>query len=183
MGSERDAALAGVIENMPDEQTDKALQLFRTIEDTEVSGKLAHRFIGTLIKTDPDTALQIASDLPPESQPEAYRNLVRSWAFEKPQEAGEWINTVPAGTARDAAIKAYVSVIDGMDPALATEWASSIQEPTERLEVTFNAFRRWIQKDKQAARAWVERSEIPEGLRPFYDRFLNDEKWAKEMED
>ena len=76
-GSERDAAMAGVIENMLDQQSDKALQLFRTIEDREVSGKLAHRFIGTLIKTDPDTALQMASELPVESQPEAYRNLVR----------------------------------------------------------------------------------------------------------
>ena len=70
-----------------------------------------------------------------------------------------------------------------MDSALVTHWANSIQEPTERLEATFNAFQRWIQTDKPAARSWVEQTEIPEGLRPFYNRFLNDEKWAKEMDD
>ena len=46
-----------------------------------------------------------------------------------------------------------------------------------------NAFQRWAKQDKVGARAWVERNEIPDGLRPFYDRFLNDEKWAKEMDD
>ena len=182
-GAQRDAALAGVIENMPDEQSQKALQLFRTIEDPEVSGKLAHRFIGLLIQTDPDTALRMAAELPPESQPNAYENLIRIWAFKEPHQAGEWLNTVPPGRGRDAAIKAYVSVIDGMNPALATQWANSIEEPTERIGATLNAFQRWAKQDKEGARAWAEQNEIPEGLRPFYDRFLNDEKWAKEMDD
>lgn len=182
-GSERDAAMAGLIENISDNQPDKALQLFRSIEDPEISAKLAHRFIGTLVKTDPDTALQIASQLPPESQPDAYRTLVRHWAFDQPEAAGEWINSVPPGEARDSAVKAYVSVIDGMDPALATHWANTIQEPTERFGTTLNAFQRWMQKDMKAARAWAEQTDIPEGVRPFYDRLLNDPKWAKEMDD
>lgn len=183
VGSQRDGALAGVIENISDQQPDKALQLYRAIEDPVVAGKLAQRLIGTLIKTDPETALQIASHLPPESQPDAYRNLIRNWASDQPQAAGEWIHTVPPGKARDTAIKAYVSVIDGMDPALATHWANRIQEPTERFGTTLNAFQRWIQKDKESARIWAEQGDIPEGIRPFFDRFLNDEKWSKEMHD
>ena len=45
-----------------------------------------------------------------------------------------------------------------MGPALATHWANSIQEPTERIEATLNAFRRWIQTDKPAARSWAEQN-------------------------
>lgn len=182
-GSQRDAALAGVIENISDQQPDKALQLYRTIEDPVVAAKLAPRFIGDLIKTDPETALQIASHLPPESQPDAYRNLIRNWAVDQPQAAGEWIHTVPPGKARDTAIKAYVSVLDGMDPALATHWANSLTEPTERFGTTFKAFHRWIEKDKEAARIWAGQSDIPDGIRPFFDRLLKDDKLSKEGRD
>ncbi len=49
--------------------------------------------------------------------------------------------------------------------------------------MTLNAPRMISFRDKTAARAWVEQTKLPEGFRPFFDRLLNDEKFAKEFRD
>jgi hypothetical protein len=175
-GHARDTALGSVIEIMSQQEPAKALEMFRSVQDSEVVGRLSERLIGSLIKSDPTAALQLASQIPPESQPKTYYALIRGWAFDQPRQAGEWLNSLSPGVARDSAIKAYVSVIDGMDAALATQWAVNIQEPTERAETTLGAFSRWAQNDKAAARVWLDQSEIPESLRPYFDRVVNDER-------
>ena len=179
----RDFAVGIAINAMVEQQPQKAMDLLKTLEDPQVIGQAAQSMIGTLVKTDPPAALAIAAQLPPEAQKDAYHTLVRGWGFENAKAAGEWINTLPAGTGRDSAIKAYVSVIDGMDPALATQWAHTIADPIERAESTLRTFHRWMAADKTAAGAWVQQAEIPEGFRPFYDRMLNDKEYWKKMDD
>lgn len=180
-GRDREIATGGVIESLSRDESKKALELFQTLTDPEVIARLAPNIIGSLIKFDHVTALRVASQIPEESQPEAFGRLVRAWAPEQPQLAGEWINALSPGNARDSAIKAYVSAIDGIDAGLATKWANQIQDPIERMNVVFGSFSRWLQSDKNAARNWVETVAIPEGFRPYFDRMLNDEKWAQKF--
>ena len=97
---------------------------------------------------------------------------MRGWAFEYPQEAGNWVKSLPPGDARDSAVKAYVSVIDGMDAGVATQWAYSIQDPTMRIEATMETFQRWLRNDDGAAAEWLQNTDLPEGLRPFFEREL-----------
>lgn len=180
-GTDRDRALGALVEQARNENADKALALFRSIQNPEISGPLAKEVIGALVESDPAAAVKLAAEVPAAHQPETYRELVRKWASEQPGAAGEWLHTVPAGVARDSAIKAYVSVIDGLDPALATKWAYSIQEPTEQMEATFGAFNRWLGKDQGAAQQWLNETELPEGLRPYFERLLKDEKYGREF--
>ena len=67
-------------------------------------------------------------------------------------------------------------MIDGTDAGSATRWAFSISDPTERMETTFQAFERWLQEDRPAATAWLEKNEMPEGLQPFFNRLLTGKK-------
>ena len=65
--------------------------------------------------------------------------------------------------------------LDGSDPASATEWAQTISDPFERVGASVSAFARWAQKDKAAARLWLDSAPVTE--REFYDRILNDPKY------
>jgi hypothetical protein len=44
------------------------------------------------------------------------------------------------------------------------------------METTFQAFERWLQEDRPAATAWLEKNEMPEGLQPFFNRLLTGKK-------
>jgi hypothetical protein len=171
-GESRDEAIAAAINSIRDDRPQKALEWYGTIVDPRVKAEAATGLMRALIKTDPATALRLAAEIPATAQPDAYKDLVRQWAFDQAKEAGEWINNLPAGKARDAAAEAYVSVIDGSDPARATEWAYSIDDPVSRMESVFNAFGRWIEKDRAGAANWVKQTDIPEGWRPMFDRLL-----------
>jgi squalene cyclase len=171
--------MARAVDSMREQDPQKALQWYKTIGDPEIAQKVAEGLLPSLVRVDRDAALQFAAQMPPEAQPKAYHNMVRGWAFDQPQEAGNWVNSLPGGEARDAAVKAYVSVIDGMDAGAATQWAYTMQEPTERMETTLNVFQRWLQNDRTAAGDWVQQTELPEGFRPFFERLLNDQKYAE----
>src|SRR5688572_19476565 len=178
-GRDRDNAMAQAVDAMREQDPRKALEWYKTIGNPEIAQKVAEGLLGSLVRVDQGAALQFAAQMPPEAQPKAYHSMVRGWAFDQPQEAGNWVNSLPGGEARDAAVKAYVSVIDGMDAGAATQWAYTMQEPTDRMETTLNVFQRWLQNDRAAARDWVQQTDLPEGFRPFFERLLNDQRYAE----
>jgi hypothetical protein len=172
-GADRDLAIQSAINGIRGEDPEKALQWMGTVQDQKVLGEIGQELIGSLVKSNPEKAKQIASSLPTEAQPRAFQGLIRNWAFEHATEAGNWIHTLPEGKPRDAAIKAYVSVIDGMDARLATHWARSIQEPEERAETFINVFHRWRSQDRQAADAWYKANPMPDDpFRALIDKHL-----------
>ncbi|HUS36527.1 MAG TPA: hypothetical protein VM680_14340 [Verrucomicrobiae bacterium] len=175
-GAERDAATAGMIQSIEDPKSARAVELFESIQDRKVAATVADRFISSLARSDPDAAFRLAGEMPAEAQPKLYHDLMRGWAFEHTAEAGQWLNTLTPGPARDSAIEGYVSVIDGMDPAKATQWASAINEPTKRIEVIFQAVDRWFNKDPVAAKTWIDQADIPDPFRPFFDKMLKEKK-------
>jgi hypothetical protein len=181
-GKDRDTATARAIDAMRDDDPKKALQWFEQIEDPKIAKEVAQGLLGSLVRVDQDAALRVVSTLPPETHAEAYHGIVRGWAFDYPQEAGNWVNSLPPGQARDSAVKAYVSVIDGMDAGAATQWAYSIQDPTMRIEATMETFQRWLGNDQSAAAEWLQNTDLPEGLRPFFERELQQRRQQHSFE-
>ena len=181
-GENRDLGASAAINAMREANPQRALELFESVQDPVVRGNVAKNLAASLVKTDPVKALSLAAEIPAKEQPDAYKGLVKNWAQEHPEAAGAWINNLPPGQGRDAAVGAYVSIIDGMDPALATKWAFSIADPIERIDSAFEAFSKWVEKDRAAASAWLETTaDIPE--RQWYEKFLNDEEFAKRIKD
>jgi hypothetical protein len=70
-------------------------------------------------------------------------------------EAAEWVQTLPAGGARDAATAALASVLAEAEPAGAIEWLEQITGPRSRAEAVNNIFRSWRRRDPQAAESWL----------------------------
>lgn len=175
-GKERDTALALGIRGLAQTDHQQALALFKTLQDPEMIGRAAGELMQTVAKQDGAAALTLAQQMPADAPPQAYQSLVRGWAFDHMTDAGQWINNLESGPRKDAAIKAYVSVIDGVDAGLATKWATSIQDPTERTQAVFGAFERWSREAPQAAQQWLDTTTVPEGLRPFFDKALSQRK-------
>jgi hypothetical protein len=172
-GKERDEAAASAIRVINAEDPKKAMAWFSTIQDPKVIGHVAEDLVTGMVQRDSASALAFATQLPAESQPNVFHNLVRGWAFDHTQEAGDWINTLPLGAARDSAVEAFVSVIDGKDAALATQWAQAIQDPEARAGAFFNAFERWQGQDKKAATEWLNQNPLPDdAFRPVIELML-----------
>ena len=175
----RDVATVTAIEAVRQDNPDKALEWFQAIQTPEYKNHLAGELIQNLARQDPAAAIKVASELPQDAQVSAYYGLMRGWSFDQPQEAGNFVNQLPPGPARDSAVKAYVSVIDGMNAGAATQWAYTIEEPKERMETTISVFARWLRTDRAAAAQWAEQTPVPEGFRPFIDRLLNEQEYAE----
>jgi hypothetical protein len=118
--------------------------------------------------------------LPEGAQAAAFAGLVGNWVEENPRAAGEWINTLAPGDGRDSAVDSYVNEIREKDPATATHWAMTIEEPKKRVEATMSSFQRWADSNTDAASEWLNGTDIPEGLRPFFEEELKQAQKAKE---
>jgi hypothetical protein len=176
-GSEQDQAAAAAIRTEARTDPGEAVAWLGTIRDASSRARVTSDLVGSLAHDDPTTALSLATALPGEAQPQAYRNLVRGWAFDHASEAGEWLKTLQPGKARDSAVQAYISVIDGMDAGLATQWAQTIQEPEARANTFVKAFQHWRSEDKNSAIEWLNQNPLPDDyFRPLIDRALRESK-------
>jgi hypothetical protein len=172
-GKERDEAAASAIRVINAEDPKKAMAWLSTIQDAKVVGHVAEDLVIGMVQRDSASALAFATQLPAESQPIVFHNLIRGWAFDHTEEAGNWINTLPEGAPRDSAVQAFVSVIDGKDAALATQWAQAIQDPEARAGAFYNAFERWRGEDKKAATDWLNQNPLPDdAFRPVLELML-----------
>jgi hypothetical protein len=91
--------------------------------------------------------------------------VARQWAFADSDATAHWLTSLPSGPPRDAAIDAFITTMDGYDPALATAWAMAIEDPKQRQNKIGSAWLRWLERDPAAARLWVNGAEISEELR------------------
>jgi hypothetical protein len=181
-GKERDQTLFRAISAIGNDDPRTALESINKVEDGGIRASAVERLIGDLARTDAQAAISLANGIPEENQPKVFHQLIRGWAFDHPTEAGEWINELPRGKARDAAVGAYVSVIDGTDPALATKWARTIDDPAERPEATIQGLSRRMEKDSAAAAAWVQENPFPEGLQPLVDKLFKEAEQRKKRD-
>jgi hypothetical protein len=90
--------------------------------------------------------------------------VARQWGLRDWNAAAGWLETLPMGTSRDAAIGAFVTSADGYDIKLALDWANQMEAPESRAMRVENTARRWLREDNAAARAWLEKAELPAGI-------------------
>ena len=75
---------------------------------------------------DMDQARTWVSSLSPEEQPFAVAGMASQWVKRDPGAATSWIEELPSGANRDAAIMSLVRELEGSDPEAAAAWKNSI---------------------------------------------------------
>ena len=90
--------------------------------------------------------------------------VARQWGQRDWNAAAGWLETLAMGSSRDAAIGAFVTSADGYDIRLALEWANQMEAPETRAMRVEDTARRWLREDDAAARAWLEKAQLPSGM-------------------
>lgn len=121
--------------------------------------------IARLNNTDPVSAAAWATELAEGPLREQALALVaREWGRRDWIATSSWMEELPMGPSKDAAIEAFVSSADGNDIRLALEWANQTEDPTSRAKRVEETALRWLSEDNAAARAWLEKAQLPPGL-------------------
>ena len=149
----------------------RAVSWLDLIENPTSRDHTMQEIVGALASVDGPGAVALAAKLSEARQTDAFSSIARSWAFNDYQATGNWIQTLQPGRARDAAIEAYVSVIDGLDIQAATQWATAIETPEVRDRATASAFRRWMQEKPEGAEAWLQTADLNDALRQQLTKF------------
>lgn len=81
------------------------------------------------------------------------------WARNDPAGAARWISSL-TGEVRDSAIAGYSSVVALSNPADALGWALSIGDEQMRTTTTIPLAAKWLARQPEAARQWIEASDL-----------------------
>jgi hypothetical protein len=95
---------------------------------------------------------------------QALSAVARQWGLRDWNVTAGWLERLPMGPSRDAAIEAFVTSADGNDIRLALEWANRLEAPDSRASRVEGTARRWLREDRAAARAWLEKARLPAGM-------------------
>ena len=85
-----------------------------------------------------------------------------AWANDDPTAAGQWLQTLPAGASREAAVETYVNNLAYSSPDLAAPWVETLTNDTLRNNQIENIARRWLETDRPAAIAWLATVNLPD---------------------
>ena len=136
---------------------------------------------------DPKTLIAWIETLPIEEAREsertdAVRVAFRTWASEASGEVEAWLQAASGGPIRDAAIDELARATADASPAEALRWAGQIEDEKLRRHRILRYSRQWFVQDPDAAGAWLEEADIPDGWRQqILDSWPRAKRWADAM--
>ena len=120
----------------------------------------------------PEAAATYAATLSPQDVQEAcVLKVIGEWTFWGGADgAANWVAQFPAGQLRDKAIGAVVFWGVGQCPATIADMLDATQDPAVVKQYGEQVANVWLSRDKPAARAWIEKSPLPDDAK---QRILN----------
>ncbi len=91
---------------------------------------------------------------------ETYADVARAWAKADPARAEIWLNQLPTGYCRNAAVKSYSEQILSSDPVQAVQVAESITDAGDRDKQLVTLLTKWMKADPNAAAIAVQGSPL-----------------------
>lgn len=92
----------------------------------------------------------------------AVREGFRRWSSFWRDKAQAWVAEVPPAVWNEPARAIYAGAVSRGDPMAGIALASAFETPTLRDETLEQISRAWVSKDPEAARAWIETSDLSE---------------------
>lgn len=105
-----------------------------------------------------DAARKLATEMQlrsPEEQNMLVNFMAGQWARYEPEKAAQWVQSLPAGPAREQALIGLASSWADRDPPKAAEFAATLPPGESRSVAMRQAVANWVQSDPMAARKWV----------------------------
>ena len=166
-----------------------AIRWTQTISDEYLQSIALAAALSQAARTDPLLALGSLDQLPLPKRPSATREIALTWAATDPAgacswatqlpdmddhlmadlvrarldfgfaETAAWLDTLPAGTRRDAAVQQFSESTRFNDPQAALAWALTIAKPDDRESAIERVVETWRETDADSARRWIESTD------------------------
>jgi hypothetical protein len=91
--------------------------------------------------------------------------ITDNWVEQDPQAVATWMQTLPEGEERDAAVARYVNSQSAYDPQAAYQLASSIDNDSRRFNQVRNSLLDWNSQDPAAAQAALANAPLTDAQR------------------
>jgi hypothetical protein len=89
----------------------------------------------------------VGKTLPADKSADRIEGMVSNWAQSDYQAAGAWLNTTPAGSVKNTAIRSYAETVSRYEPESAAQWAETLPPGKDREETLKRIYQNWPQKD------------------------------------
>ncbi|MCU0750674.1 MAG: hypothetical protein MUF13_14120, partial [Akkermansiaceae bacterium] len=86
--------------------------------------------------------------------PRALKTFASEWTHGDYAAAADWVNSLPKGPKRDAALEGFIPAAAAIDGATAMDWALTISDPLTRNIIYNEAHVKWQQNDPAQANAY-----------------------------
>lgn len=93
-------------------------------------------------------------------QPAAVTDFTVSWTQADHKGAAQWLNSLPAGKIRDAAVAGFAPAAAGLDGASAVEWALTLSDPAQRDATLTTVYQTWVKQEPEAAATYLKQKGI-----------------------
>jgi hypothetical protein len=162
-GQNRREALEAVLGVWADGHLGDAIAWVGQMPDGEEKNRARLNVALEAARTEPETAVEIASDLP--SSPERDEMILHAatqWAAADPANASVWAQALEDGPLRERLLALIATTWGESDPAAAAKLAiEGLSAGKTQNDALVSIVQRWTQKDAAAVGAWV--SNFPEG--------------------
>lgn len=153
-------AMRGVLDQWMDTDFDSAFARISSLDEGMRTVALPGLAEKAPLEQLPQIARSLGGASGDEHQRSAAASLAARWTEQDAISASRWIGTHPPGPIRDSALRAFADTLVRSDPASAYDWASTISDPGLRRETLDDGIRGWLDRDPEAARAWVQNSTV-----------------------
>ncbi|MES2982801.1 MAG: hypothetical protein V4727_10850 [Verrucomicrobiota bacterium] len=87
-------------------------------------------------------------------------NFASSWAHADQMAATQWLNSLPTGKNRDAAVAGFAPAAARLDGASAVDWALTVSDSVQRDSTLKAVIQTWHRKEPEAASAYLKQKGI-----------------------
>jgi hypothetical protein len=160
-GPERNLVLVNIAESWADLDPAAAaafaLQLSASLQPSAAAAVIS-RWATQNPEAAIDWALRTGDDA---IETRALSEVLNLWASVDAVKARQWVENLPAGRPREAAVESYVEAVITWEPAQAVRLASTLKDESARIQQIEKCLPRWMELDRSAAQKWVRTSALP----------------------
>ena len=108
------------------------------------------------------TPVTMAAAFTGDTRQQALISVVQRWAPSDPTATGQWLDTLPADSARESVVQNYISSTAWQYPDIAAPFAETLTDTSQRVNALETVARSWLRSDPSAAAEWLKKTELSE---------------------
>jgi hypothetical protein len=159
-GDAKQDALGSAIEVLAGSNPQRAAEMLAQLDAGRSRDRAVEDVAGAWAANDPAKAAEWLVGQETDDMGGAMRRVMMTWVAQDSASALGFVQSQPAGEARDTATGTYLWLNRTGDPQQSIALAESISDEQSRSRVIGMSARRWMETDEAAARAYVEQSTL-----------------------